>query len=76
MWVWVARWLKKGDNLEEIKNFAEKVKDHWREVALDVGRDPELNVTLDEGEKEIRVGISEEMDMQFREEPGGWRGSG
>ncbi len=73
MWIWVARWLKKDENLDEVKKSAENIRDHWREVALDVGFDPAKNVTVAEGDKEIRVGISEEMDMAFREEPGTWR---
>lgn len=73
MWVWVARWLKKDNNLQEIQRDADKVKNHWSEVALDVGLDPELNVTVLDGEKELRVGISEEMDLYFREQPGEWR---
>lgn len=73
MWIWVARWLKKDKNLDEVKRSAENIRDHWREVALDVGFDPAKNVTVAEGDKEIRVGISEEMDMAFREEPGEWR---
>jgi len=73
MWVWVARWLKKDDNLKEIQRDADKVKTHWSEVALDVGLDPELNVTVLDGEREVRVGISEEMDLFFREQPGEWR---
>jgi hypothetical protein len=73
MWVWVARWLKKNDNLKEIQRDADKVRNHWSEVALDVGLDPELNVTVLDGEREVRVGISEEMDLHFREQPGEWR---
>ncbi len=73
MWVWVARWLKKEGNLEAVKKDAEAVSKHWQEVALDVGLDPEKNVTIAEGDKEVRVGISEEMDLKFREEPGEWR---
>jgi len=73
MWVWVARWLKKENNTDLVKKDAEKVSNHWREVALDVGLDPEVNVTISEGEREVRVGISEEMDMHFREQPGEWR---
>ena len=73
MWVWVARWLKKENNTDLIKKDAEKVSNHWSEVALDVGLDPEVNVIISEGEREVRVGISEEMDMHFREQPGEWR---
>ena len=73
MWVLVARWLKKENNTDLIKKDAEKVSNHWREVALDVGLDPEVNVIISEGEREVRVGISEEMDMHFREQPGEWR---
>ena len=73
MWVWVARWLKKPGNEEEVRGAAESIRQHWEEVCLDDGFDPAKNVTVAEGEKEIRVGISEELDMNFREEPGEWR---
>ncbi len=73
MWVWVARWIKKENNQEELRQDAKKISNHWREVALDVGFDPDKNVTVEEGDRQIRVGISEEMDMEFREGPGGWR---
>lgn len=72
-WIWVARWLKTPGKEEQVKQAAEGVRHHWREVALDEGFDPDKNVTVAEGEKEIRVGISEEMDEEFREGPGSWR---
>lgn len=72
-WIWVARWLKKEDNEEDVKQAAEAIRKHWEEVALDQGLDPGKNVTIAESEKEIRVGISEEMDEVFREGPGEWR---
>lgn len=73
MWVWVARWLKKKGKEDGIKKTAESVRDHWREVALDQGFDPDKSVTMAESDAEIRVGIAEEMDMEFREGPGEWR---
>lgn len=72
-WIWVARWLKKPGNEAEIKVAAENIRKHWQDVALDEGMDPDKNVTVAEGDKEIRVGISEEMDEEFREGPGEWR---
>lgn len=72
-WIWVARWLKKESNEADVKPAAEAIRKHWEEVALDQGLDPAKNVTIAEGEKEIRVGISEEMDEVFREGPGEWR---
>ena len=72
-WAYVARWIKKPDNENEIKSAAQAVRNHWEEVALDVGFDPARNVTVMEGEKELRVAISEEMDMAFREGGGSWQ---
>lgn len=74
MWIWVARWIKGGKlSDEEIKKAAANLRKHWEEAALDVGFDPAKTVTTAEGPREIRVGISEELDMAFREEPGEWR---
>jgi hypothetical protein len=72
-WIWVARWLRKAGNEAEVRQAAENVRNHWQESALDQGLDPAKNVTVAENEKEIRVGISEEMDAEFREASGGWR---
>jgi len=72
-WIWVARWLKKPGNEAEIAAAAANVRNHWEQAALDQGLDPVRNVTQAEGDKEIRVGISEEMDEEFREASGGWR---
>jgi hypothetical protein len=73
MWIWVARWLKRSGQEEEIRLAAGQIRKHWEDVCLDVGFDPASNVTVAETDKEIRVGISEELDMNFREEPGEWR---
>jgi hypothetical protein len=73
MWIWVARWLKRSGQEEEIRQAAGQIRKHWEDACLDVGFDPTRNVTVVEGDKEIRVGISEELDMNFREEPGEWR---
>jgi hypothetical protein len=73
MWVTVARWLKKEGNEDEIMKAAEAVRDHWREVSMDQGFDPDKAVTIDNGETELRVGIAEDVDKVFREGPGGWR---
>jgi hypothetical protein len=73
MWVWVARWVKKDGSIDEVKKAADNIKTHWREVAMDEGFDPDKNVTVAESDKLIAVGISEEMDMEFREGPGSWR---
>ncbi|WP_043645841.1 hypothetical protein [Fundidesulfovibrio putealis] len=72
-WIWVARWLKKPGNEAEIAAAAANVRAHWEQSALDQGLDPAKNVTQAEGDKELRVGISEEMDEEFREASGGWR---
>ena len=72
-WIWVARWLKKPGNEAGVKDAAEAIRKHRLESALNQGLDPAKNVTVAEGEKEIRVGISEEMDEEFREASGEWR---
>lgn len=72
MWIWVARWLKRSD-VDDVRQAAARIRKHWEDVCLDVGYDPEKNVTVAENEQEIRVGISEAVDASFREEPGAWR---
>lgn len=72
-WKMVARWIASKHDAGEIKQVAERTRKHWEDVAQDVGYDPAKNVMLQEGEKETRVYVSEEMDQTFREEPGAWR---
>jgi hypothetical protein len=72
-WAWVGRWIKSEKNAEKLRETAEGVRDHWREVALDRGLDPDKNVIMQESDTQIRVGISETMDEEFRSEPGTWR---
>lgn len=72
-WIWVARWVKTPGTEAEVRQAAANIRKHWEEVGLDQGMDPAKNVTVAEGEKEIRVGISEEMDEIFREGPGEWK---
>ncbi|WP_247648303.1 hypothetical protein [Pseudodesulfovibrio sp. zrk46] len=62
--------LEKDENL---RIRADQVQHHLREIALDVGLDPELNVTRAEVNDEVRIGISEYMDEYYREAPGSWR---
>lgn len=73
MWIWVGRWIKAGGNEAAVRAAAEALRKHWEEVALDVGFDPAKNVVLAEGDKMLAVGISEAMDMHFREEGGSWQ---
>ncbi|MFP5257558.1 MAG: hypothetical protein ACLGQH_00925 [Acidobacteriota bacterium] len=73
MWIWVARWIKRPGQEEALRQAAGHIRRHWEEVCLDVGFDPTKNVALAESDKEIRVGISAELDLSFREEPGEWR---
>ena len=73
MWIWVARWLKRSGHEDDVRQAAEQIRRHWEESCLDVGYNPASNVTVAESEKEIRVGISAELDATFREEPGEWR---
>ncbi|GAB6060132.1 hypothetical protein [Desulfonatronum parangueonense] len=69
----VFRHIKLPAKNQEILDAAEKVRKHWEELALDQGLDPAKNVFLQEGEKEVRVVISEELSTVYREGPGSWR---
>ena len=69
----VFRHIKHPARLEEILEAAKKVHKHWEELALDQGLDPAKNVALQEGDKEVRVVISEELSAVYSEEPGSWR---
>nr|GBO98121.1 hypothetical protein RVX_3160 [Nitratidesulfovibrio sp. HK-II] len=51
----------------------ERLIERLEGLALDVGLDPESNICLTDGEADVRVGISEEMDEFLREAPGTWR---
>ena len=69
----VFRHIKHSSGMETIHAAAEKVKNHWEELALDQGLDPAQNVELQESDKEIRVMISEQLSAVYSEEPGSWR---
>ncbi|SDB18735.1 hypothetical protein SAMN05660653_00931 [Desulfonatronum thiosulfatophilum] len=69
----VFRHIKHPAKKQEILDAAEKVRKHWEELALDQGLDPAKNVFLQEGDKEVRVVISEELSTVYREGPGSWR---
>ncbi|MBG0777493.1 MAG: hypothetical protein H0S85_13800 [Desulfovibrionaceae bacterium] len=61
------------DTDETVRARIEGVHRHLRELALDVGLDPDGNVLLDVGEDAVRVGLSPEMDEYLRDaEPGLW----
>ncbi len=69
----VFRHIKHPSRLEEILAAADKVKMHWEGLALDQGLDPARNVFLQDGEKEVRVMISEDLSLIYSEGPGSWR---
>ncbi|EPR37211.1 hypothetical protein dsx2_1154 [Desulfovibrio sp. X2] len=73
MWIWVGRWVRKQGQEKTARSAAEGVRMHWRDVALDVGLDPDMNVVLAESEKMLAVGISQELDEVFREEGTAWQ---
>lgn len=58
---------------ETTRHRADQVQHHLEEIALDVGLDPQKNVTRAEVGNEVRIGISEYMDTYYREAPGTWR---
>jgi len=70
-WIWIFRWRKKEGKELEAREITSKVREHWEELAQDQGLDPAKNVILQEFDKEIRVGISEEMDDDFSQGGGG-----
>ncbi|QGY40341.1 hypothetical protein GM415_09445 [Pseudodesulfovibrio cashew] len=58
---------------EALQLRADQVQHHLKNIALDVGLDPALNVIRTETDNEVRIGISEYMDQYYREAPGAWR---
>lgn len=64
---------RKYDEEEAVRRKADGIRKHLEELALDVGLDPEVNVTLAEEDDEVRIGLSEEFDLYLREAPGEWR---
>jgi hypothetical protein len=56
-----------------LRDEADRVQNYLEEIALDVGLDPNRNVTRAVVGDEVRIGISEEMDEFYREAPGSWR---
>ena len=74
MFVTAARFLRASyDSEESVRRKVDHIRKHLDELALDVGLDPERNVTVAMGHDEVRVGVSEEMDLYLREAPGEWR---
>ena len=71
-WVSVNRFVKREKNAQEVQEAVDKVAKHWRDVALDLGYDPDDNVNVVEGEKMFNIAISEELDATMREEHGDW----
>lgn len=71
-WLYVNRFYKTENTEQEAREAMDSVAQHWRNVALDLGFDPERNVTTEEGDRICAVFISEELDSTMREEPGDW----
>ena len=71
-WVHINRFYKTKNTEQEAKDAVDKVATHWRNVALDLGYDPDTNVQVQEGDKLYLVSISEELDATMRQEPGDW----
>lgn len=73
-YITAARFAKEEFEKDQaVRDKADEVQNHLNELALDVGLDPERNVTRTDAGDEIRIGVSEEMDQYLREAPGGWR---
>lgn len=77
MYTTVARFKKNDLEHPEVRAKLDGLREHLEGLALDSGLDPELNIretrATDEGQEEVRLGISEEMDLYLREAPGEWR---
>lgn len=71
--IWIARWPKGQTDPDTALRAAEAVRDHWKELALDQGFDPDKNICLAQSDTMVAVGLSPEMDAEFREGPGEWR---
>ena len=71
-WVSVNRFYKTEKNKQDVQEAVQKVTNHWRDVALDLGFDPKDNVNVEEGEKMFNISISEEFDATMKQEPGDW----
>jgi hypothetical protein len=56
----------------EARRKMEGILSRLRELALDVGMDPDRNVVIQRVDDEVRVGISPELDLYLRESPGEW----
>jgi len=72
-WVYVNRFYKNESTEPEVGEKVDNVTRHWRNVALDLGFDPEQNVHVEEGEEMVAIAISEELDATMRTGPGTWR---
>ncbi len=71
-WISVSRFFKTEKNSNEVQRVVDNVANHWQSVALDLGYDPDDNVTVQEGEKIFNIAISEELDATMKEGPGDW----
>ena len=47
-----------------------RTKKHWEDVAEDLGLLAEANVLLEEGEREVKLYVSETVNEFFRGQPG------
>ncbi|SDB13032.1 hypothetical protein SAMN05660653_00636 [Desulfonatronum thiosulfatophilum] len=48
-----------------------RTKKHWEDVAEDLGLLAESNVLLEEGDKEVKLYVSETVNEFFKGQPGG-----
>ncbi|MCF8104230.1 MAG: hypothetical protein K9K64_01995 [Desulfohalobiaceae bacterium] len=72
-WVQVTHFMKVERNREKLQQLIDENVQHWQNVALDIGLDPEKNVALEDDGRKAAILISKDMDLALSEEPGEWK---
>ena len=72
-WIQVTHFMKIERNKEQLQQLIDENVQHWQNVALDIGLDPEKNVALEDDGRKAVILISKDMDLALSEEPGEWK---
>ncbi|MCF8039701.1 MAG: hypothetical protein K9K79_10325 [Desulfohalobiaceae bacterium] len=72
-WIQVTHFMKIERNKEKLQQLIDENVQHWQNVALDIGLDPEKNVALEDDGRKAVILISKDMDLALSEEPGEWK---
>ncbi len=72
-WVQVTHFVRTEKNKEKIQQLIDENQRHWQELALDIGLDPEKNVSVEDDGHKVLLYISKDMDIALSEEPGEWK---